>query len=308
MKHLGRRGGLQAVGLALALAGATLVGCGDDNSPAPTATGGAAATRTATKVPTQQGAATATRTAGASATFTPTPDAAQPTQTQGSNPAKAKVETFVANAFGDLLNLSSFLSFGGSSLTGGSAAVPGLPGGITIPPVPCPSGGTLQIGCGSGFEINFAQCKVAGGGAQSLIDGTFTIGGGGSCPSIPGPGQPFNIGVDADISTSGGGQARNISINLSESILLSSEGTRLEVNGDANVDCIGPVQIQTMEPIFVPTDAACPTQGAMRVGIAGTNSIIHSTAAGGIDLDLDADGSMDVSYANCDDPAPSSCN
>ena len=302
--------------IAPALAALALVaaGCGDDDNgnngtPRPTATRAATRTPTTAAATATAGAATPTRTATPLPGETNTPAA---TSTPGGTFAGAEtVQKFVSGVLGSVAGLSD-LAGGGStgSVRAGRAA-------IALPPIPipCTNGGTIQTSCtpgGSGGELlfTFSQCRNRGGGAETYIDGLIGIDSPAGCPGIPLPtGQAFGVDVDARIETTAGGRTTAGDFDVVETVVLNADGSStVDAQGTVDTECTGPVTFETIEPLVYPAGAECGTGGLMRVSLDAGDTLVRLTAGGGIELDYDADGGVDASYARCTDAGLASCD
>ncbi len=56
----------------------------------------------------------------------------------------------------------------------------------------------------------------------------------------------------------------------------------------------------TRELLFFPTEATCPTAGEIRVTGDQRGTILF-TSTGGVEIDKDDDGTVDETFANCDE-------
>jgi hypothetical protein len=73
-------------------------------------------------------------------------------------------------------------------------------------------------------------------------------------------------------------------------------------------DCLGDVIFQTPEPIVIPPGAPCPVAGRLHIVLADqTRSDVYFTDAGGLAIDVGADGTIETTAARCDDPSLSEC-
>lgn len=281
-------------GMSLLLAG---TGCDDDhhNGSSP---GNPTATRTATRT---AAAATPTRPG------TPPPtNAATPTRTatpgQNNNQGVAEVESVVASVLPSVLNITSFAGFAGGTPRDARAI-----GDVTVP---CPAGGSLSFSCsssggGSRTEIDFNMCKVSASGApQTSIDGTFAQTIPGPCFSVPAQGAEIGISFHGRIV------ANSMTFDFDTDLVTSvdtSGTTRLRISGSVEDRCLGHITFETLEPIVVPTSAACATGGRLRVGVSGDSHEVGFTSGGGVSIDVGADGSIDESLTSCRDADPASC-
>lgn len=318
-----RRGAGWKVGLAVALACGALAGCSDDDGggtvPSPTPAGQATSTRT----PTTAGAPTHTATpvAGANtATPTATPDAANPTHTPGGGSGdQAAVEAFVSGVFGGIVAIADLAGGGSSS----GALVAGSPGGSQLPPInlppittDCTESGTRTFSCSAGgsgalVKLVFASCRDAANGVDSFIDGTFDLDVPGSClTAFPiALGTTFRATVDAALEATVDGETTAGDFDVVETITIRTDrGVEIAVDGEVTTDCVGTVGIETTETIVVAPDTTCPDQGELRLGLDGGPSRVRYAGGGAFEIDLGANGSVDDTFASCDDSSLEQCD
>ncbi|MBN1422510.1 MAG: hypothetical protein JXP34_27280 [Planctomycetes bacterium] len=76
----------------------------------------------------------------------------------------------------------------------------------------------------------------------------------------------------------------------------------LEFNGGFHSDCLGGAnEVQTLEALVIPFDEECPISGRMAIlGDVGTYEL-EATAAGGVAIDIDADGTVEETLSSCQD-------
>ena len=80
----------------------------------------------------------------------------------------------------------------------------------------------------------------------------------------------------------------------------------LEVDGTVDTDCLGHVTVSTIEPLRIVPGDTCFTAGRLESLGDRTASVTYTES--GLDLDLDADGSVDQHFATCTDlPASDKC-
>jgi hypothetical protein len=90
----------------------------------------------------------------------------------------------------------------------------------------------------------------------------------------------------------------NLVMTVSE---MANERVGFTLDGTLDVDCIGHVTFDTVEPIIFVIGAHCPVAGVLDVTLEdGTDARITYTPAGGVELDLDGDGTPDASFTSCD--------
>ena len=284
-------------------------GCGDDDNngggtPKPTAT------KTATKTPT---VAVPTVTPGGP-TLTPTATSIpQATNTPGGGTfgGSQTVQRFLSGVLGTVSSLTDFAGGGSGALTAGVGRAE-----INLPPiaVPCLSGGTIQTGCtpdasGSQLAFTFNGCTTSAGGVRTFLDGTIAIDSPGSCPGVPLPvGQPFGVSVDATIEATGRGQNVSGSFDVSETVTQNADGsTVVEASGSVDTECTGAVSFETVEPLVYAKNAQCASGGQMRVSVEQGDALVTFTASGGIEVDYNADGSVEDTFKSCTDAKLKKC-
>lgn len=297
-------GKLTAAAGALALCTA-LAGCdgkdgnGGSTSPSPTRT------------PTS---ASATNTPGAGATATPTRPSSGPTATATATGAPnqqelKKVEAVIASVIPSVLDLQSF-----GGLAGGGVPRSARTG---LPPItaPCPAGGNLKFSCdssggGSRTEIDFNTCKIGATGVPTTtIDGLFAQTIQAPCFSPPPANGALGIEFRGTINTTdpSNGQPLTFTLDMGMTIQQTSSGTRLDFDGSVDTDCVGRVQVKTLETITIPNGGSCPTAGRIRVTVSGVNHEVRYTSSGGVQIDLKGDGTIDDTLASCQDADEGSC-
>jgi hypothetical protein len=280
------------------LLGASLVvnACGDGDDDDDDGGGPGAPTRTNTQPAGQTRTPTATRTPGGADTPTRTPGG-------GNQAGLADVEAIISSI---LPTIATFAEFG--NLAGGGAGGGGQIGGITVP---CPSGGTLAPSCaGNELEISFNDCRIGiPGGPSTLIDGTFAIVTSGSCFS-PSPTGTVTIDFAGRVETTSPLTNEAISLSFDLTITnttLSSGVVQSDIDGTVDTACVGEVTIETREPIVTSLGSTCPTGGLVLVSTSEVEALVRYTSGGGLEIDLDADGSVDESLDSCLDAESGDC-
>ena len=129
--------------------------------------------------------------------------------------------------------------------------------------------------------------STAGTGAcqgQALLNGTLAV-------SDRAGGRSFSVGFsDTGIASSSSGTAVDVSID-----------------GTTALSCTGEATFTTAEPLALASGETCPTAGRLTVALPDGTSGIHYTSAGGLEIDIGDDGSVDQSFATCDDPQLARC-
>lgn len=301
MKHMHWAAALAALCLVAA-------GCGsDDNDNSAGGTPKPTATRRSTNTPR---AATPTQAAGATRTPTFTP-VSGPTNTPGSSANHATVQKFVSSVLSSIASLADYAGADtGSRIASDRAA-------LQIPPIaiPCTGGGTISTGCaarggGSSLTFTFDSCRNGAGNAQTFLDGTFEIGSPNGCPGVPLPiGQPFTVVVDAQIEAGAGRNKVAGDFDVEETVTINADGSSIvEASGTVSTDCAGIVSFETIEPLHFPASGDCGTGGQLRVTAGADSAVVTLTGGGGVELDYDADGSADDTFASCTAAALARCN
>jgi hypothetical protein len=108
------------------------------------------------------------------------------------------------------------------------------------------------------------------------------------------------LGLD---DRSDGDSVRQTFSNFQVGIQEDVGGTVVTLDGQATAKCVGDVVFDTLEPLSIPTDAECPTAGLIQVTIARTaeTATVRFNPDGSVDIDLGADGSVELTRATCDD-------
>jgi hypothetical protein len=284
--------------------GLLVLGCADDDNgsgggtPRPTATR-PASTPTAVATPTEDEGTP-------QPTATPGSETPVPTATPGGSKAPAEVQAFVGTLVGGFVGLANIGNPGGGA-------------GSQINPFPittnCPGGGKVTVDCsGSGgsilYALAFDNCTQDVNGVSSLLDGSADIFSAGACLGNPLPiGSPFAVEFAGMVETSDAGGPFSVEADVVlDALIETGGGVRLAIDGTAEASCFSEtVTIETPEQIVVPAGANCPTAGAIAATFASGTHEISYPGGGAVDIDLGANGSVDDSYASCDDPSLASC-
>lgn len=255
---------------------------------------------TATLVPTED------NTPGSNPTSTPQPGNPTPTVTpQSGNPTPTVTQT----PGGGLTGEAAVQAFA-SSILGAISRIGDAVGGAVLPgptTVPCTGGGTTTISCaangtGSQSTYEFEDCRNSGGGGDIFLDGTIVQTTAAACFMPIPANSTFILDIDATLDTTFDGNRVAGTFDLAEEVVLRDGSSLVVINGTGEVeDCVGAFEIETDEPLVVPDDADCATAGEIRIALSGQVSIITATEDGGVDLDYDADGSVDDSFDQCTD-------
>ncbi len=278
------------IGLAVVISG-----CGGDDDDAGS---GPAATRTPVA-----SAPTATR------THTPQPGAPTATPTPTRPPSggdTGNVEAVIANILPNITRLTGF-----GALAGGGTSGPRAKRQLSIP-VPCPAGGTLSFSCNNGTtQIEFDQCSLSAqqGAPGVFIDGTFQQTVSGACFSVPAPGSPIRVAFAGRIRTTNPITNQSIDVSFDTDVTVTNQAdgtTLLSYEASVDDDCLGTVQVQTLEQVVIPSGAACPTAGRVRVTVRGETYEVRFTAGGGVEIFQG--GSLINTLASCQDASTAACN
>jgi len=251
---------------------------------------------------------TATLTQPAGPTRTPTstrtPGGPEPTPTRGGNQAGLEeVEAIISSILPTISTFSQFASLAGGPGAGGG-------GQISIP-VPCPGGGTLQASCsGSQLDIDFNGCRIGiPGGPSTLIDGDFEVSLNGSCFS-PNPNGTVTIDFAGSVQTTSPLTNQPISLSFDLHIANTLKGggvVESDIDGTVETACVGEVTIETREPIVSRSGASCPIGGLIYVATSEVEALVRYTSSGGLEIDIDADDSVDESLDSCLDADSGNC-
>jgi len=84
--------------------------------------------------------------------------------------------------------------------------------------------------------------------------------------------------------------------------------TETRLDGGLSATCLGgAATIATRDPLQQAVGSLCPTDGVLRVTAAGTTGDILYLSGGGVGIDTNLDGSAELTYPSCLDPALLQC-
>lgn len=275
--------------------------------PLCTATPSATASASPTGTATPTASATATRplptptaTATSSATASPTSPPVSPDE----------IEALISGVLNELDSLVG-VATGAGGLTG-----LGRTSGLTVP-LPCLNGGIQALGCSDGetgavVTFEYTQCITEVENQRVVLNGLMTFSTPGSCTTDPFPvGSTAELRFDGSIETSDlvGGESFSATYGLTMLFSVDAEGVlRFAVSGTVEASCVvGVTTIETIEDVVIDGQSECPSAGRFRLSRGDLVQEVAYTEAGGIDVDLDGDGSADRTVETCEDPALAEC-
>jgi hypothetical protein len=89
---------------------------------------------------------------------------------------------------------------------------------------------------------------------------------------------------------------------------LDEGAAAVEVEARLETSCAGVIEAVTLEPLVLPIERSCPSAGVLAVTAGGGQSRARATATGGLEHDLDADGTVDVVRLECNASVPAICD
>ncbi len=95
-----------------------------------------------------------------------------------------------------------------------------------------------------------------------------------------------------------------------EEVRQTLNGSLLSQAGLQFLPCLGrSIELGTLELIFTPPDAPCPTQGVLAIADPDTGdaATVTFTRVGGVEIDEDADGKPERVFESCRDPELNAC-
>jgi hypothetical protein len=95
-----------------------------------------------------------------------------------------------------------------------------------------------------------------------------------------------------------------------EEVRQTQNGSLLTQAGLQFLPCLGrSIELGTLELIFTPLDAPCPTQGVLAIADpdTGATATVTFTSVGGVEIDEDADGTPERVFESCRDPELNAC-
>ncbi len=120
----------------------------------------------------------------------------------------------------------------------------------------------------------------------------------------------FSVSLSGGVSSTDNIESNNsftMTISNSDSLKMDVKSTTVGVNVtvsggfSCSASCFnGSLTFATTTPLFIPTDAECPTSGVIEVSGDLTGTITY-TSTGGVEIDNGSDGSVDEVYENCDE-------
>jgi len=167
------------------------------------------------------------------------------------------------------------------------------------------SNGTITLTIGVNGEFGRFDEEM---GSGSMVCTNFTVSG--SFITDPTTDEPIEFSLTLDDSieyTDSSNSDNSVSVTYTNLVITMSEdadgNTIATINGTIDSTCLGgAVTFETIEPIVIPPgEDLCPTAGGIKITRGSSTATLTLTSTGGVEVDLDSDGTVDASYASCDD-------
>ncbi len=175
---------------------------------------------------------------------------------------------------------------------------------------------TINITGETEFTIvfdNFSSTRRVDGNVVESFSADLTISGTVTLDVETGYPTGFTLTLDGSIEyTSDSNPSDSFSVTYTDFVITMSEDADnmvSTINGTVASPCLGgAVTFETITPIVIPpVEDGCPIAGVVKITRGSSTATLTFTSTGGVEIDLDSDGTVDASYPSCDD-VPEICS
>lgn len=151
------------------------------------------------------------------------------------------------------------------------------------------------------FMMNGTMSSMSAGGATDfdLVVNNLLV-------AVSSAGEPcvVTLQIDGSMSVDDAAGERALSQSFDDFAMtftaLPNDRVAFTLDGALDVECVGNVMFETVEPVIFVGFAECPADGLVEVTLEnGVKARIGFTTEGGIELDHGADGSVEQTFPSC---------